>query len=36
MGHSQVKTTYAAYSLDEQERLNSSSGGVFSLLAKNT
>lgn len=34
MGHSQVKTTYAAYSLDEQERLNSSSGGVFSLLAK--
>lgn len=34
MGSDQVKATYAAYSLDEQERLNSSSGGIFSLLAK--
>lgn len=33
MNSNQVKTTYAAYSLDEAERLASSSGGVFSLLA---
>ena len=34
MGRDQVKTTYAAYSLNELERLNSSSGGIFSLLVR--
>lgn len=34
MNDKQVLSVYAAYSLKEQERLNSSSGGIFSLLAK--
>lgn len=34
MDGNQVLSTYAAYSLDESERLSSSSGGIFSLLAK--
>lgn len=29
-----IKSTYAAYSLDNGERLSSSSGGIFSLLAR--
>lgn len=34
LNKSKVLSTYAAYSLDYEERLNSSSGGIFSLLAK--
>ena len=33
MSENQVLSTYAAYSQKEKERLNSSSGGIFSLLA---
>lgn len=33
MSENQVLLAYAAYSLDELERVNSSSGGIFSLLA---
>lgn len=34
LAEKQVKSTYAAYSLDTVERLNSSSGGIFSLLSR--
>lgn len=34
MNDNQVKVTYAAYSLNDSERLSSSSGGIFSSLAK--
>lgn len=34
MDESKVLHTYAAYSLENAERMNSSSGGIFSLLAK--
>lgn len=34
MGENSVLSAYAAYSLDETERVNSSSGGIFSLIAK--
>lgn len=34
LAENQVKSTYAAYSLDTVERLNSSSGGIFSLLSR--
>lgn len=34
LAEKQVKSTYAAYSLDIVERLNSSSGGIFSLLSR--
>lgn len=34
MSKNQVWAVYAAYSLDETERVNSSSGGIFSLLAR--
>ena len=33
VSENQVLSTYAAYSQKEKERLNSSSGGIFSLLA---
>lgn len=34
MSKKQVLSAYAAYSLDESERVNSSSGGIFSLIAR--
>lgn len=34
MSENQVLSAYAVYSLDEAERANSSSGGIFSLLAR--
>lgn len=34
MNDNQVKIAYAAYSLNDSERLASSSGGIFSLVAK--
>ena len=34
MGENQVLSAYAAYSLDEAERVSSSSGGIFSLIAR--
>ncbi len=34
MSENQTLSAYAAYSLDETERVNSSSGGIFSLIAR--
>lgn len=34
MSENQVLSAYAAYSLNEPERVNSSSGGIFSLIAR--
>ncbi len=34
MDENRVLSAYAAYSLDEAERRNSSSGGIFSLVAR--
>lgn len=34
MSENQVLSAYAAYSLDESERADSSSGGIFSLIAR--